>query len=88
MSGTKWVDPAPFEGARPRFPWWIWLPRWAKVVALPFVLAGFAVWLGVRLVLLGLRYPVAAGVVVVGLLARLKAIVLRSPAVEGVSGNH
>ncbi|NGY61634.1 cell division protein FtsK [Lentzea sp. NEAU-D13] len=72
MSGTKWVDPAPFEGARPRFPWWIWLPRWAKVVALPFVLAGFAVWLGVRLVLLGLRYPVAASVVVVGIAAYRK----------------
>ncbi|TWP51562.1 cell division protein FtsK [Lentzea tibetensis] len=59
MSGTKWVDPAPFEGARPRFPWWVWLPNWAKVAAAPFVLLWLLARLAVRLVLVVVRYPVS-----------------------------
>jgi hypothetical protein len=59
MSGNgRWVDPAPFEGARPRVPWWVLVPgrlRWiAALVAL--------VWLAlvgvVRLVLVVVRYSV------------------------------
>ncbi|SFR21987.1 DNA segregation ATPase FtsK/SpoIIIE, S-DNA-T family [Lentzea waywayandensis] len=59
MSGNRWVDPAPFEGVRPRLPWWFFLPRWVKVVFLPIALVFLGCWLFVRLVALALRYPVA-----------------------------
>lgn len=59
MSGNRWVDPAPFEGVRPRLPWWFFLPRWVKVVSLPFALAFLVVWLAARLVVLAAHYPVA-----------------------------
>ncbi|GAA3847088.1 FtsK/SpoIIIE domain-containing protein [Saccharothrix violaceirubra] len=59
MSG-RWVDPAPFEGARPRVPWWMLMPgrlRWLAVLV-------FLVWslvvAVVRLVFVVLRYPIAA----------------------------
>jgi S-DNA-T family DNA segregation ATPase FtsK/SpoIIIE len=65
MKGNRWVDPAPFEGYRPRVPWWAYLPGWTKVVAAPFALAWVVLWLVVRLVLLVIRYPVT----VVGSLA-------------------
>jgi S-DNA-T family DNA segregation ATPase FtsK/SpoIIIE len=59
MSGNRWVDPAPFEGVRPRLPWWFFLPQWVKVVSLPIALVVLLVWLAVRLVFLAVRYPVA-----------------------------
>lgn len=57
MKGNRWVDPAPFEGYRPRVPWWAYLPGWVKVGLSPFVLAFLAAWVCVRLVLLVVRYP-------------------------------
>ncbi|WP_141980709.1 FtsK/SpoIIIE domain-containing protein [Saccharothrix saharensis] len=55
---ARWVDPAPFEGARPRVPWWALVP--GKLKWLAFVVA--LVWLllvgVVRLVLVVVRYPV------------------------------
>ncbi|MFD9703977.1 FtsK/SpoIIIE domain-containing protein [Lentzea sp. NPDC059081] len=59
MAGNRWVDPAPFEGVRPRLPWWFFLPRWVKVVLLPVGLLVLAGWLAVRLAVLAVRYPVA-----------------------------
>ncbi|MGW6449375.1 FtsK/SpoIIIE domain-containing protein [Lentzea sp. NPDC055074] len=59
MTGTRWVDPAPFEGARPRVPWWVWLPGWIKVLLAPVALIWLAGRLGVKLVLVAVRYPVA-----------------------------
>src|SRR5687768_10120110 len=41
MSGGRWVDPAPFEGARPRVPWWVLVPGRLRWIA--FLLA--LVWL-------------------------------------------
>ncbi|WP_439423032.1 FtsK/SpoIIIE domain-containing protein [Saccharothrix sp. HUAS TT10] len=55
---ARWVDPAPFEGARPRVPWWALMP--GKLKWLAFIVA--LVWLllvgVVRLVLVVVRYPV------------------------------
>ncbi|GGU29191.1 FtsK/SpoIIIE domain-containing protein [Lentzea flava] len=64
MKGHKWVDPAPFEGYRPRVPWWAYLPWWLNLILLPIVLVWLAVRLVVRLGLVAVRYPVS----VVGLL--------------------
>ncbi|MEU5235138.1 FtsK/SpoIIIE domain-containing protein, partial [Streptomyces anulatus] len=64
MKKHKWVDPAPFEGYRPRVPWWAYLPWWLNLLLLPFVLAWLAVCLVVRLGLVAVHYPVS----VVGLL--------------------
>jgi S-DNA-T family DNA segregation ATPase FtsK/SpoIIIE len=64
MKGHRWVDPAPFEGYRPRVPWWAYLPWWLKLVMLPFALAWLTVRLVVRLGLVAVRYPVS----IVGLL--------------------
>ncbi|MBB5957703.1 S-DNA-T family DNA segregation ATPase FtsK/SpoIIIE [Saccharothrix tamanrassetensis] len=58
MNGGKWVDPAPFEGVRPRVPWWMLLPGRAKWLAALLALVWLAVVLVVRLVLLVVRYPV------------------------------
>ncbi|MFD9734197.1 FtsK/SpoIIIE domain-containing protein [Umezawaea sp. NPDC059074] len=66
MRGNRWVDPAPFEGYRPRVPWWAYLPGWTKVVAAPFALVGVVVWLIVRLALVAVRYPVTVGALVAG----------------------
>ncbi|GLZ31418.1 hypothetical cell division FtsK/SpoIIIE protein [Lentzea sp. NBRC 105346] len=66
MNGNRWIDPAPFEGERPRFPWWVWLPGWAKVIAAPFVLLWLTLRLTVRLVLLVVRYPVSITLLVCG----------------------
>ncbi|GAA3637897.1 FtsK/SpoIIIE domain-containing protein [Lentzea roselyniae] len=64
MKAHRWVDPAPFEGYRPRVPWWAYLPWWLNLVMLPFALAWLSVRLVVRLGLVAVRYPVS----VVGLL--------------------
>ncbi|GAA1268134.1 FtsK/SpoIIIE domain-containing protein [Saccharothrix xinjiangensis] len=58
-SGGKWVDPAPFEGARPRVPWWVLVPGKAKWLAALVALVWAVVIGGVRLVLVVVRYPVA-----------------------------
>ncbi|MEU5690931.1 FtsK/SpoIIIE domain-containing protein [Actinosynnema sp. NPDC020468] len=55
----RWVDPAPFEGARPRLPWWVLVPGKAKWPAAVVVLAWLVVVGVVRLVLVVVRYPVA-----------------------------
>ncbi|OQO93024.1 cell division protein FtsK [Saccharomonospora piscinae] len=57
MQGSRWIDPAPLEVERPRLPWWTLLPRWAQVVALPFVLMWLVVWLLVQVGRLLWRYP-------------------------------
>ncbi|CAL9641614.1 hypothetical protein SUDANB95_06333 [Actinosynnema sp. ALI-1.44] len=59
MNGGKWVDPAPFEGVRPRVPWWMLLPGKVKWLAAVLALLWLAVVLVVRLVLVVVRYPVA-----------------------------
>lgn len=59
MSGGKWVDPAPFEGARPRLPWWALVPGKAKWIAALVAVVWFVVVGAVRLVLVVVRYPVA-----------------------------
>jgi len=58
MGRNKWVDPAPFEGYRPRVPWWTLLPGRVKWIALPFMLTFLSAWVVVRLVLVVVRYPV------------------------------
>lgn len=57
--GNRWVDPAPFEGARPQVPWWVWLPGWVKLVLAPFVLLWLTFRLAVKFVMLTVRYPIA-----------------------------
>ncbi|MFD7655064.1 FtsK/SpoIIIE domain-containing protein [Actinosynnema sp. NPDC059797] len=57
MSG-RWVDPAPFEGARPRVPWWALVPGRLKWIAAVVALVWLLVVGVVRLVLVVVRYPV------------------------------
>ncbi|MFC6092046.1 FtsK/SpoIIIE domain-containing protein [Saccharothrix lopnurensis] len=59
MNGGKWVDPAPFEGARPRLPWWALVPGKAKWLAALVALVWFVVLGVVRLALVAGRYPMA-----------------------------
>ncbi|WP_242642085.1 hypothetical protein [Lentzea alba] len=59
MKGNRWVDPAPFEGARPQVPWWVWLPGWVKLVLAPFALLWLALRLAAKFVMLTVRYPIA-----------------------------
>jgi S-DNA-T family DNA segregation ATPase FtsK/SpoIIIE len=65
MRDSRWVDPAPFEVARPRLPWWTLLPGWVKVVVLPFALLWVMLWLLVRLGRLAWRYPLTLALVLV-----------------------
>ncbi|MBP2340165.1 S-DNA-T family DNA segregation ATPase FtsK/SpoIIIE [Saccharothrix coeruleofusca] len=53
--GSRWVDPAPLEIARPRLPWWVLLPWWLLWIAVPVGLVVLLVRLVVRLLH---RYPV------------------------------
>ncbi|MEU5692126.1 FtsK/SpoIIIE domain-containing protein [Actinosynnema sp. NPDC020468] len=53
----RWVDPAPFEGGRPRLPWWVLVPGRLKWLAALLVLVWFLVVGCVRLVLVVVRYP-------------------------------
>src|SRR6266566_6531116 len=64
---SRWIDPAPFEVARPRLPWWTLLPGWVKVVVLPFALLSFMLWLLVRFGWLAWRYPLTLALVLVAL---------------------
>ncbi|ATE52378.1 FtsK/SpoIIIE domain-containing protein [Actinosynnema pretiosum] len=58
MSGGKWVDPAPFEGVRPRVPWWMLVPGKVKWLAALVALVWLLLVGVVRLVLVVVRYPV------------------------------
>ena len=58
MNGGKWVDPAPFEGVRPRVPWWVLVPGKAKWLAAVLALVWLVLVAVVRLVLIVVRYPV------------------------------
>ncbi|ACU34881.1 FtsK/SpoIIIE domain-containing protein [Actinosynnema mirum] len=64
--GSRWVDPAPLEVARPRLPWWVLLPWWSLWIVVPTALVVLLVRLAVRLLH---RYPLVlllpAGLVVV-----------------------
>jgi len=60
MNGGKWVDPAPFEGARPRVPWWTLVPGKARWLAAVVALVWLLVVVLVRLVLLVVRYPLVS----------------------------
>src|SRR6266568_4437134 len=62
---SRWIDPAPFEVARPRLPWWTLLPGWVKVVVLPFALVWVVLWLLVRFGRLAWRYPLTLALVLV-----------------------
>ncbi|WP_252365207.1 FtsK/SpoIIIE domain-containing protein [Saccharomonospora piscinae] len=64
VRGSRWIDPAPLEVARPRLPWWTLLPRWVKLVASPLVLVGLVVWLVVQFGRLAWRYPLTLAVAV------------------------
>ncbi|MBC6451704.1 FtsK/SpoIIIE domain-containing protein [Actinokineospora xionganensis] len=57
-AGSRWVDPAPLEVARPRLPWWTMLPGKVKLVLLPVVLVGLLVWALAHLARLVWYYPV------------------------------
>ncbi|GAA2689636.1 MULTISPECIES: FtsK/SpoIIIE domain-containing protein [Actinosynnema] len=56
---ARWVDPAPFEGVRPRVPWWMLVPGKLKVIAFVAALGWLVPVVLVRLALVVLRYPVA-----------------------------
>ncbi|ASO18933.1 S-DNA-T family DNA segregation ATPase FtsK/SpoIIIE [Actinoalloteichus hoggarensis] len=62
---SRWIDPAPLEVSRPRLPWWTHSPRWALVLAVPFLAVGLVVWLSVVVLRKASRYPVVAFVVLV-----------------------
>jgi S-DNA-T family DNA segregation ATPase FtsK/SpoIIIE len=64
--GSRWVDPAPLEVARPRLPWWTLLPGWVKLVVLPLAVAWVVVWLAVKVVRMCWYYPVMVACVLVG----------------------
>ncbi|GAA3877209.1 FtsK/SpoIIIE domain-containing protein [Saccharothrix violaceirubra] len=55
---SRWVDPAPFEGVRPRLPWWMLLPGKLKCLAVVVALAWLVVVALGRFVLTAVRYPV------------------------------
>ena len=56
--GSRWVDPAPLEVARPRLPWWTMLPGWFKLVILPVVVVWLVIWLAAKAIRLCWYYPV------------------------------
>ncbi|MFD0199589.1 FtsK/SpoIIIE domain-containing protein [Saccharothrix carnea] len=58
MNGGRWVDPAPFEGARPRVPWWVLVPGKLKWLAFVVALCWLLLVGVVRLALVVIRYPV------------------------------
>jgi S-DNA-T family DNA segregation ATPase FtsK/SpoIIIE len=57
VKGSRWVDPAPLEVARPRLPWWTMLPGKVKLVLAPVVLVVLLVWGLVKLGRLCWYYP-------------------------------
>ena len=66
--GNGWVDPAPFEGYRPRLPWWALIPGKAKWLVALVVLLWLAASGVVRLVLVTARYPLTLALPLVGIL--------------------
>ncbi|GAB3909100.1 FtsK/SpoIIIE domain-containing protein [Kibdelosporangium lantanae] len=64
QQGSRWVDPAPLEVARPRLPWWTMLPGWVKLVISPVVLTWLAIWILAKIVRLCWYYPVTVTVLV------------------------
>ncbi|WP_242579107.1 FtsK/SpoIIIE domain-containing protein [Amycolatopsis sp. 195334CR] len=61
-NGSRWIDPAPLEVARPRLPWWTLLPRWVKVVLSPVILAWLICWTTYQVGRILWRYPLTMGV--------------------------
>jgi S-DNA-T family DNA segregation ATPase FtsK/SpoIIIE len=59
QSGSRWVDPAPLEVARPRLPWWTMLPAWVKILISPIVLTWLLIWSIGKVARLIWYYPVA-----------------------------
>jgi S-DNA-T family DNA segregation ATPase FtsK/SpoIIIE len=66
--GSRWVDPAPLEVARPRLPWWTLLPGWVKLVVSPFALIWLITWVVAKFVRLCWYYPVTMTLVGAALL--------------------
>jgi S-DNA-T family DNA segregation ATPase FtsK/SpoIIIE len=58
QTGSRWVDPAPLEVARPRLPWWTMLPGWVKLVVSPIALTWLIIWTTAKFVRLCWYYPV------------------------------
>jgi DNA segregation ATPase FtsK/SpoIIIE, S-DNA-T family len=56
--GSRWVDPAPLEVARPRLPWWTMLPGWVKLVLSPIAVTWLAIWVAVKVMRLCWYYPI------------------------------
>src|ERR1044072_8972610 len=63
---SRWVDPAPLEGLRPRLPWWTLLPGWVKLVISPAVLVWLVCWLGWQSGRIVYRYPLSLALLAVG----------------------
>src|SRR5262245_53049335 len=66
--GSRWVDPAPLEVARPRLPWWTMLPGWVKLVVSPIALTWLLFWLVAKIVRLCWYYPVSVFLLTLALL--------------------
>ncbi|WP_418153162.1 FtsK/SpoIIIE domain-containing protein [Actinoalloteichus caeruleus] len=65
----RWVDPAPLEIARPRLPWWLLLPKTVLLVGFPVLALVALTAVGVGVLRRACRYPVAALVLLLVLLA-------------------
>ncbi|ALG07445.1 hypothetical protein [Kibdelosporangium phytohabitans] len=57
--GSRWVDAAPLEVARPRLPWLKMVPGWLRIVVLSLALMGLAGWLVVKIARICWYYPVS-----------------------------
>ncbi|MEV4317821.1 FtsK/SpoIIIE domain-containing protein [Actinocrispum sp. NPDC049592] len=66
--GSRWVDPAPLEVARPRLPWWTMLPGWVKLLVSPIALTWLSIWLVTKIVRLCWYYPLSVCLLALALL--------------------
>jgi S-DNA-T family DNA segregation ATPase FtsK/SpoIIIE len=66
-NGSRWVDPAPLEVARPRLPWWTMLPGWVKLVISPIVVTWLVMWSIAKVARLCWYYPVVVTLAVASL---------------------
>jgi DNA segregation ATPase FtsK/SpoIIIE, S-DNA-T family len=73
QNGSRWVDPAPLEVARPRLPWWTLLPGWVKLVVSPIALTWLIIWMIAKIVRLCWYYPILVTLAVVLVLMDLRA---------------
>ncbi|UVS76333.1 FtsK/SpoIIIE domain-containing protein [Actinokineospora sp. UTMC 2448] len=67
VKGSRWVDPAPLEVARPRLPWWTLLPWKAKLLLSPIAAAWVLVWLTAKAARSIWYYPASTVLGLVGL---------------------